>query len=305
MFGLKQIIKSPTRITCRNTSLIDHILASIPSRVSQHGVINVSVSDHQLIYCTRKINKIKTGGVHKHITFRSFKKYTVDAYEDALNKVNFTNYELFNDVNEAYSNFFQKIRIVVDSIAPYKTKRVRANIQKWFDGEVLENINTRDKLFKKFKKSRLHIDKELYKKAKYNTLKLIAAQKRAFFEDKLAENIGKPKELWETLKSLGMPQKTLISNFNPVESNNALTFDKKAIAKILKGFFSNLAESLLIKLPNAPNKYNIQSVFQYYLKFIIEKPFHLSITSQGEVFKIIQYINILKAARVDSLSGKF
>ena len=130
MFGLKQTIKSPTRITCRNTSLIDHILASIPSRVSQHGVINVSVSDHQLIYCTRKINKIKTGGFHKHITFRSFKKYTVDAYKDALNKVNFPNYELFNDVNEAYSNFFQKIRIVVDSIAPYKTKRVKANTQK-------------------------------------------------------------------------------------------------------------------------------------------------------------------------------
>ena len=198
MFGLKQIIKSPTRITCRNTSLIDHILASIPSRVSQHGVINVSVSDHQLIYCTRKINKIKTGGVHKHITFRSFKKYTVDAYKDALKKVNFPNYELFNDVNEAYSNFFQKIRIVVDSIAPFKTKRVKANTQKWFDGEVLENINTRDKLFKKFKKSRLHIDKELYKKAKYNTLKLIAAKNEHFLminSQKILENqknYGKP-----------------------------------------------------------------------------------------------------------------
>ena len=106
-----------------------------------------------------------------------FKKYSVDPYKDALKKVNFPNYELFNDVNEAYSNFFQKIRIVVDSIAPYKTKRVKANTQKWFDGEVLENINTRDKLFKKFKKSRLHIDKELYKKAKYNTLKLITAKK--------------------------------------------------------------------------------------------------------------------------------
>ena len=56
MFCLKQIIKSLTCITCRNTSLIDH--SSIPSQISQHGVINVSVSDHQLIYCTRKINKI-------------------------------------------------------------------------------------------------------------------------------------------------------------------------------------------------------------------------------------------------------
>ena len=94
--------------------------------------------------------------------------------------------------------------------------------------EVLENIHTRDKLFKKFKKSKLHIDKELYKKTKYNTLKLIIVKKWAFFDDKLSENIRKPK-LWQTLKSLGMPQKTLISNFNTVESNNTLTFDKKKL----------------------------------------------------------------------------
>ena len=133
--------------------------------------------------------------------------------------------------------------VVVDSIAPFKTKRVKANAQKSFDGEVLENINTRDKLFKKFKKSRLHINKELYKKAKYNRLKLIAAKKREFFDDKLTENVGKPKELWETLKSLGMPHKSLISNFNAIESNITLIFDKKTIAKIFKDF-SNLAESL-------------------------------------------------------------
>ena len=83
-----------------------------------------------------------TEGVHKQITF--IHKYTVDAYKDALRKVNFPNYELFNDINEAYSNSFQKIRIVVDSIAPFKTKRVKANTQKWFGGDVLENINTRD-----------------------------------------------------------------------------------------------------------------------------------------------------------------
>ena len=81
---------------------------------------------------------------------------------------------------KAYLNFFQKIRIVIDSIAPCKTKRIKANTQKWFDGDVLENINTRDKLFKRIKKSRLHIDKVLYKKSKYNTLKLITAKRSIF-----------------------------------------------------------------------------------------------------------------------------
>ena len=94
----------------------------------------------------------------------------------------------------------------------------------------------------------------------------------SIFDDKLSENIGKPKELWETLKSLCMPQKTLISSINAVEGNNALTFDRKTVAKMFKDFFSNLAESLLIKLPEAPNKYNIESLFQYCSKIIIEKP---------------------------------
>ena len=58
-----------------------------------------------------------------------------------------------------------------------------------------------------------------------------------------------------------MPKKTLISNFNAVKSNNALTVDKKTIEKPSKEFFSNLAKSLLIKLSHAPNKYNLESVF--------------------------------------------
>ena len=61
VLGLKQIIKSPTCINCRNTSLIDHILASILSQIARHGVINISASDHQLIYCTINFNKSKTG----------------------------------------------------------------------------------------------------------------------------------------------------------------------------------------------------------------------------------------------------
>ena len=65
MFGLTQIIKSPTHITCSSTSLIDHILAGAPERIYQEGVINVGLSDHQLIYCTRKISRIKIGGVQR------------------------------------------------------------------------------------------------------------------------------------------------------------------------------------------------------------------------------------------------
>ena len=41
---------------------------------------------------------------------------------------------------------------------------------------------------------------------------------------------------------IDIPKKT--PNFKAVESNNALTVNKKTIANIFKEFFSNLAESL-------------------------------------------------------------
>ena len=102
-----------TRITCSSTSLIDHILASLPEIISQKGVINVGLSDHKLIYCSRKISRIETGGVHKKIEFRSIKNYAVNAYNNASREMNFPNHEYFEDVNRAYSDFFQKLMIII------------------------------------------------------------------------------------------------------------------------------------------------------------------------------------------------
>ena len=145
--GLKQLIQCPTRVTFSASTLTDHILASFPSRVSQKGVINVGLSDHQLIFCTRKIFKFKTGGFHKYINFHSLKNCRVDNYKKKLRQLVFLNYEIFDDVNATFSDLFQKIMTVIDKIASFKTERVKGNTQKWFDGEVLEKLNSRDKIF--------------------------------------------------------------------------------------------------------------------------------------------------------------
>ena len=89
--------------------------------------MNVGLLDHQLTYCTRKISGVKTGVVHKKIKFRSLKDYTVDAYKNALKKINFPNYEYFQDVNWTYSDFFQKLMTGIDNVAACKTKRVKVN----------------------------------------------------------------------------------------------------------------------------------------------------------------------------------
>ena len=85
-FGLKQLIKSPTRVTPNTSTLINHVLTNANQKITQCGLIDIGLSDHQMIFCTKKIKKEKVGG-HKQISFISFKNYSVYEYEKALSKI--------------------------------------------------------------------------------------------------------------------------------------------------------------------------------------------------------------------------
>ena len=156
----------------------------------------------------QKISRIKRG-THKHIKFRSFKHYSADLFKETLTSINFPNYENFDDATEAYDDFIQKIMVAINKVAPIKERKIKHNSQEYFNGEISEAIKNRDKLLKKFKRSRLHINKKLHNAARYKVHKMIFNKKKNYFENKLNECIGKAKDLWKALKSLVLPKKSL------------------------------------------------------------------------------------------------
>ena len=54
-FGLEQLVKQSTRISKTCESIIDLILVSDKTKISQSGTITYGISDHNIIFCTRKI----------------------------------------------------------------------------------------------------------------------------------------------------------------------------------------------------------------------------------------------------------
>ena len=124
--SLTEIIKEPTRITCSTSSLLDHILTNSSEKISQKGVIDVGISDYQSIYCTRKIERIKHN-MHNQIQVRSLKKYSDEIFTNALKIVQFPNYNIFSNVNFAYSDLVNKISDTIDNAAPIKKIRIKNN----------------------------------------------------------------------------------------------------------------------------------------------------------------------------------
>ena len=182
---------------------------------------------------------------------------------------------------------------------------MKGNSKEWFDSVASEGTNNRDKLFKKFKKSRLPLDQENYKKARYKVKKLIAEKKRNYFETKLTENIGKSKELWKTLKALGLPNKVSIATINALKDDKVVKYDPKSISKVFQTFFTNMAKTLQQKLPPPSNKYGIDSVKNIYKNLNITPKFQLKSTTEDIVLNLFKNIDISKEASVDNLPGRF
>ena len=81
----------------------------------------------------------------------------------------------------------------------------------------------------KIKKSKLHIDKDIYNTARYKLQKMIIKKIRDFFKNKLTESIGKPKDLWKALRSLGLPSKTYFHEVNALKIENTVEQDINSV----------------------------------------------------------------------------
>ena len=295
-YGFKELIKGSTRTTRITSTLIDHIL--------QSGIIDTAVSDHSMVYCTGKISREKYNK-QKEIIFRSLKNYSVDVYKEALDKVSISNYDNFDNPEIAYSDFISKLESVINVLAPIKTVRIKNNTREWFDEEIGEEIYKRDKLHKKFKWTKLHVDADLYKEARNAVQNLIRKKKKAYFEGKLKANTANPRKLWETLKELGLLNNRSLSSNICLKKKDGVTFDPFAISEVFQKFYSNLAGNLVDKLWANVNKFGLHTVEVYYENVLQlqENKFIFHTIESSSVVKLLKNVEVNKAAGIDNISG--
>ena len=111
----------------------------------------------------------------------------------------------------AYTDFLNKLMEVVNEIAPSKEIRIKNSAPEWFDGEIAKLIHACRKLFLKFERSKLHIDKNT-KNVKYQVQNFIRKEKREVYETNLRQKKNKPRELWKTLKSTSLPSRVVTAS---------------------------------------------------------------------------------------------
>ena len=97
-FNLSQLIAAPTRVTESSWSLLDVILASQTKQVVKAGVMDSSISDHDMVFAILhlKVSQPKT----THITTRSLKNYNPDTFQFDMSGAPWSVVIVFDDVDD-------------------------------------------------------------------------------------------------------------------------------------------------------------------------------------------------------------
>ena len=94
------MIEEPTRVTKTTATLIDLVLANNPESISNCGVVNLGISDHNSIFAVKKMVFPKGKQTFKEV--RNFKNFNERQFLDDLNTVPWDYVNQYNDPNDSW-----------------------------------------------------------------------------------------------------------------------------------------------------------------------------------------------------------
>lgn len=321
LHGLSQLITHPTRVNESSQTIIDLVVTTDKSNITTSGAIVCGLSDHYMIYCTRKIQKPKAG-CHKTVTARNLKTYSSEAFNHKLANLDWSPELESSQVDEAWLGFKSKFLATLNTLAPLRTIRVKARSEPWMNSDILDSIKLRDKKFAEARECKSKLNKhpnhdletnlkELQKQGKIlrnRTNALVTSAKKNHISDKIDENINKPRELWKLLNSqlkCSQKLKTAFHKINILFGNDLIT-KTIDVAHHLNNHFTTIASTLVDKLPSPPGLFGTKHIIAFYRNLgVREDDFKLSTVTTDEVFKKLSALHQHKATGHDKIPPKF
>ena len=198
--GLSQIINNPTyeHHNGQFSAILDHFVTSDVALYQQHGVLNVSATDHLPIFASRKKEKEE----HDKDKFygRAYSRLIPEKFaEDVLTK-NWDDVLNAQDPDIAWDLFKTRFVSILNKHAPYKYFFSRKDKKAWVTTEFLENTNERDNLSRLAKSRGCPVLRERHRRTRNRVVSLKREFKRHYFRTSIQEAKGDSAKLWKLLK---------------------------------------------------------------------------------------------------------
>ena len=290
LYGFDQLVTKPTRITNESSTLIDIVATNNSKSICVCDVISTCLSDHEMVFCTRKLNHYKYQP--KTITCRNYKNYDNESMNKDLESVNWDQVYNASNVNTALNFFNETVCRVFNKHAPIIEKRVKGRHCPWLNEEIKRVMNDRDKALRKSRKTKSENDCSRYKRLRNRCNNMLKEAKSRYQRNLLNENSLKPDKFWKIIKEVFPSKCKRIAT--PV-------INKHKRSEAFKNFFENVVHQLkrkIITLGNLVWKSQDHLIKKTYKKFSFQY------ISKIFVEKQIKSLKSNKATGLDNLPTK-
>ena len=240
LYQLTQIIDVPTRVTKSTKSLLDVCITSSPDKIIQSGVVHLGISDHSLIYATRKLNSVIKGNSQNSVEFRNFRKFNVESFLSDLYILPWVELDCKQNVDEMWECWKTLFLQVLDKHAPKRLKRLRKKCNvPWFNKSVKNKLFQRDHFKRVAIKTNNENDWKLYKSSRNAANIALRNAKREYYATKFLNNKTNPKYAWKTVNEiLGRSQKqNIVNEINLPEKTVASTTE---LVNVFNDYFTDV-----------------------------------------------------------------
>ena len=300
LFSFTQLVEEPTRVTLETATLIDHIATTCPNNILESGVLKISMSDHYMVYCIRKLNgSFKKD--HKTIKTRNMKNFSERAFLQDVATIDWHDVlGTSEDVNKLVERFSTVFSFMVEKHAPLRQIRVSEKYCPWINADLKRLIRTRDRLKRFAVKHKSQVAISSYKQCRNQVNTLNVTLKRQYFSHKILQQKGNMKESWQTVNQLlNKPSKS--TNIDSLSDSSQTLSDKQKISDKMNEFFCSVGKKLAADIDVTPNpllsgEFSINDG---------EKIFNIREINEGDLQKAMAKMKIKKSFGNDNISGYF
>ena len=146
--GVCQCVTGPTRFwPNQQPSGLDHFYTNRPEKIVKVETLAKGGSDHLLVLAIR--NTRSTISRPSYVRKRIYRKFNPCEFIEAVQQISWLDVYLCNDVDKAVTLMSDKIRFILDTMAPLKTIQVRTNYNPWLSEVTKDMIKQRNILHKR------------------------------------------------------------------------------------------------------------------------------------------------------------
>ncbi|XP_060553020.1 uncharacterized protein LOC132714233 [Ruditapes philippinarum] len=283
-FGLKQHVQGPTHVA-------GHTLDVVITRDTDNIVSNIEVRDPGLSDSSGKILRdhfavifnahlYKPPPIKKTVSFRKFKSINIKGFREDMKSLDILNANIcISDLDEYVESLNTGLSTLIDKHAPLITKTIVLRPSNpWFNDELHEAKHSKRKLERKWKRSQLTVDHEIYRSQCAYVNKLLKRTRISFYAEKI-ESCGRDqKTLFKVTKNLlGRTDEVVL----PVASSSA------DLAQEFSDFFVDKIDKIRDKIRSETNIQAVQVDTQECMNSEIDELVEFTPVTENELRKVI------------------